>query len=72
MYNRTKKIVSQNGIRSYGHDLYTERISKVALSGNDDKVHILDNNVNTRNLGHYKNKIDKILIEKRLFYLNRE
>ena len=72
LYNRTKKIVSQNGIRSYGHDLYTERISKVALSGNDDKVHILDNNVNTRNLGHYKNKIDKILIEKRLFYLNRE
>ena len=56
LYNRSKKIVSQNGIRSYGHELFTEQISKVALSGNDDKVYICDNNVNTRNHGHYLNK----------------
>jgi hypothetical protein len=56
LYNRSKKTVSQNGIRSYSHELFTEQISKVALSGNDDKVYICDNNVDTRNHGHYLNK----------------
>lgn len=56
LYNRSKLPVTQNGIRSYGHELFTERVNKVALSGNDDKVFILDNNVNTRNHGHFLNK----------------
>jgi len=56
LYSRSKKTVSQNGIRSYGHELFTEKISKVALSGNDDKVYICDNNVDTRNHGHFLNK----------------
>jgi hypothetical protein len=46
----------QNGIRSYGHELYTERVSKIALSCNDDKVFILDDNIHTRNHGHFQNK----------------
>jgi hypothetical protein len=56
LYNRDKMTVQQNGIRSYSHQLYTEKVNKVALSGNDDKVYILDNNINTRNHGHFLNK----------------
>ena len=57
LYSRDSKIVSQNNIRSYGHQLYTEKISKVALSCRDDKVFICDDNIHTYNHGHYKTKI---------------
>jgi hypothetical protein len=43
--------VSQNSIRSYGHELYTETTTKVALSCNDDKVNISNNYINTYNFG---------------------
>jgi hypothetical protein len=56
LYNRENKLINQNGIRSYGHQLFTEKVTKVALSCNDDKVYILDNNVGTRNIGHFMNK----------------
>jgi hypothetical protein len=56
LFNRCTKSVKQNGIRSVGHQLYTETITKTALSGNDDKVFICDDNVNTRNFGHYLNQ----------------
>jgi hypothetical protein len=54
LFNREKFSVVQNGIRSYKHELFTESVQKVALSGNDDKVFICDNNINTYNFGHYK------------------
>ena len=56
LFGRNTKSVSQNGIRSYSHQLYTETITKTALSARDDKVYICDDNVNTRNFGHYLNK----------------
>ena len=56
LYSRESMSVKQNGIRSYVHQVFTERINKVALSCNDDKVYILDNNVGTRNIGHFMNK----------------
>jgi len=56
LYSRESKKITQNGIRSYGHQLFTEKVTKVALSCNDDKVYILDNNVGTRNIGHFMNK----------------
>ena len=56
LFNRDKVNVTQNGIRSYGHQIYTESVNKCALSGNDDKVFICDDNVNTYNFGHYKTK----------------
>ena len=40
-------------IRSRLHEVYTEEINKVALSGDDDKRYILPNRVNTLALGHY-------------------
>ena len=55
LYKRTSYQISQNGIRSYGHQIYTEKVSKIALSANDDKVFICDDNIHTRNHGHYLN-----------------
>ena len=53
----TKKsqTVTQNGIRSYKHQIYTESITKTALSANDDKVYICDDGIHTRNFGHWRN-----------------
>lgn len=56
LFNRTTKNVSQNGIRSYNHNIYTETVNKVALSSKSDKEFILDDNINTLSFGHYKIK----------------
>jgi hypothetical protein len=55
LFNRKSKDIKQNNIRSYGHQLFTETISKIALSHNDDKIYICDDNIHTRNFGHYLN-----------------
>ena len=47
LLNRKKVDVTKLTIRSYGHQLYTEKCTKTALSGNDDKVFICDDNVHT-------------------------
>ena len=56
LYTRKSKQIQQNGIRSYKHEIYTETITKTALPCTDDKVFICDDNIHTRNLGHYRNK----------------
>jgi hypothetical protein len=56
LFNRQQVSIKQNGFRSYKHQLFTETVSKVALSFNDDKSYILDNNINTLTFGHYKIK----------------
>lgn len=48
--------VKMNTFRSYGHQIYTEQITKTALSRNDDKCYILDDQIHTRTFGHYLNK----------------
>ena len=57
LFSRTPKEITQNGIRSYGHQLYTETVNKTGLSCNDDKVYICDNNINTFNFAHWRTKI---------------
>ncbi len=52
--NRKSKEIDQNTIRSYKHQLYTERITKTALSCNDDKCYIENDNINCKTFGHYK------------------
>lgn len=52
LFNRENKVIAQNCIRSHNHILYTETVQKVGLSYADDKVFILDNNVNCYNFGH--------------------
>ena len=43
-------------IQSKNHELYTNKINKVSLNGNDDKRHVLEDNINTLAIGHYKIK----------------
>ena len=47
--------VKMNTFRSYGHQIYTEQITKTALSRNDDKTFILEEQIHCRTFGHYKN-----------------
>jgi hypothetical protein len=57
LYSGVNFSVSQNNIRTYNHQLYSETCHKVALSSKDDKVYICENQVDTRNHGHYLNTI---------------
>ena len=50
-----EQLRKQNIIRSYGHEVYTEEVNKIALSSTDDKRYILDG-IHTLALGHYKIK----------------
>ena len=52
LLHRESFKVQQNGIRSYAHQLYTEKITKVALSCEDDKVYVCEDNITTYNHGY--------------------
>jgi len=54
LFKRQEFSIKQNGFRSYKHQIYTETVKKVALSFNDDKCYVTNNNVNTYTFGHYK------------------
>ena len=54
LFNLEDKIITQNGIRSYKHQLFTVSNNKIGLSRFDDKCYILDDKINTLTLGHYK------------------
>ena len=56
LFDRQNFTIKQNVFRSYKHQLYTETVSKTALSCNDDKSYILNNNIETLTLGHYRIK----------------
>jgi hypothetical protein len=45
---------SMNQIRSNGHEIYSIKLNKIALSPYDDKHFILEDGVNTLAHGHYK------------------
>ena len=49
-------IKEQNLIRSRLHRLFTETMSKIALSADDDKRVVLEDKISTLALGHYKLK----------------
>ena len=53
---RSGKTVKQTQFRSYNHDIYTEEITKVALSPHDDKGVILPNGIRTLPIGHWRTK----------------
>jgi len=57
LFERQAFKIKQNGFRSYKHQIYTETVSKVALSHNDDKSFISENKVQCYTFGHYLNKI---------------
>ena len=49
-----EQLRRMNVIRSHGHEVYTEEVNKVALCPSDDKRHILEDQVHTLALGHYR------------------
>ena len=50
--NRNSKEILQNVICSKKHELYSMTQIKTALSANDDKVYICDDNIHTYNFGY--------------------
>jgi hypothetical protein len=57
LFNRTAKEIKQNTFRSNSHVIFTEEITKIALSAYDDKCYVQDNNIDTYTFGHYKTKL---------------
>ena len=54
LFTGKEQLRKMNIIRSYGREVYTEEVNKVALCPNDDKRHILEDGVHTLALGHYR------------------
>jgi hypothetical protein len=52
LFERVPENIKQIVFRSYKHKIYTEEITKVALSCFDDKCYIKDDNINTYTFGH--------------------
>ena len=52
LFNRINKNITQNCIRSYKHQLYSIRQTKIGISYNDDKVFVCDDNIHTYTFGH--------------------
>ena len=45
-----------NVFKSHRHELYTEKVNKIALSADDDKRVIMADGIHTLAIGHYKTK----------------
>ena len=54
LFTGKEQLWKMNVIRSYKHEVYTEEVNKIALSPDDDKMHILEDGMHTLALGHYK------------------
>ena len=52
MFNRKKHRIVQNGFITEEHEVYTVSQEKIAISANDDKIYVCDDNINTINFGH--------------------
>ena len=49
-----------NNIRTREHNIYTEKINKVALSCEDDKGFICEDGIHTFALGHFGKNSEKL------------
>ena len=54
VFNDTGKTVSFNTIRSTGHEVYTEKTTKIALRPTQDVRYVLEDKKHTLSIGHYK------------------
>ena len=59
LFNKLLMIKSQFGFRSRNHEIYTEKINKIALSSNDNKRIQKDNGINTYPYGYFDNNNNK-------------
>ena len=55
LFNKVPMIKSQFCFRSRNHEIYTEKINKIALSCNDDKRIQDDNGINKYPRGYFDN-----------------
>ena len=53
LYGGGEQMRTMNVIRSHRHDVYTEKVNKVALSAEDGKRVIMEDGIHTLALGHY-------------------
>jgi hypothetical protein len=51
-----QQMTTFNSIRSNNHQISSISITKVALSGTDDKKYVMDDNIHTLAHGHYRIK----------------
>ena len=54
LFTKEEQQRTMNAFRSRKHNIYTESITKTALSANDDKRIILEDGINTMAIGHWK------------------
>ena len=54
LFDKKQTKASMNQIRSHGHEIYSIRLKKIALSPYDDRRFILEDGVSTLAHGHYK------------------
>ena len=54
LWSQKPQMKKINVIRSYGHEIFSETVNKIALSVNDDKRIILEDRISTLSYGHYK------------------
>ena len=55
VFNGEEKSVSFNLIHSTGHDIYTEKTEKIALTPTQDVRYVLPDQVHTLSIGHFRN-----------------
>ncbi|GFX55757.1 uncharacterized protein TNCV_3428281 [Trichonephila clavipes] len=53
LFSQEQQYRAMNLIRITKHEIHTVQVNKIALSGKDDKRHILQDGVHTLALGHY-------------------
>ena len=54
LFSGKEQLRKMNVIRSHMHEIYTEKVNKVALCPIDDNRYILEDSVHTLALGHYR------------------
>ena len=56
VFDQQTKDITQLCFRTHDHEMYTEKISKTALSPKDDKRVILPDGIRTLPIGHWRTK----------------
>ena len=72
LFNKVPMIKSQFGFSCRDHDIYTEKINKIALSSKDNKRIQDDNRINTYPYGYFDDNDNKVDTKSELDILREE